>query len=82
MTTKSKTTKAQGVIASAVDAAEELGHAAESLKDSWSHVEQAKKKGARFTHAATRAGKKAAKAVSKSAKATYRGAKRAVTRRK
>ncbi|MES2202843.1 MAG: hypothetical protein V4474_00730 [Patescibacteria group bacterium] len=57
------TTKRAGIIESAVNAVEELGEAATSFKDSWSHVEKAGTKAKPATRAAKRAGKATVKAA-------------------
>lgn len=58
----------------AVEAAVELGHAAESLKDSMSHVGEARKKGRAIT-------KKVGRAVSKAKKKVIGAAKRVIKKR-
>lgn len=53
------------VVESAVDAVEELGEAATAFKESWDHVQKARRKASPATRAATRAGKRAVKAAKK-----------------
>jgi hypothetical protein len=69
-------------VESAIDATEELGRAASSFRESWSHVQKAKEKGRPATHAAARAGRAVARGGKKAWGATKRTAKRVTGRRK
>jgi hypothetical protein len=71
-------TKLHGILGAAIDAAEELGHAAEDIKSSWDHVQKARSKGERAMRPARKAGKK----VLRAAKSAVRKTKRAVTGKK
>lgn len=70
------------VVESATDAAEELGTAAHAFRESWDHVQAARRKG----RPATRAVGKAAKAVTRTGKKAVRtvtgAAKRTVKKRR
>lgn len=64
------------VVESAADAAEELGAAATSFKESWNHVKKAQSK----ARPATRAAGKIGKSVIRATKSTARKATRLVKR--
>lgn len=69
MATKTKARKGaiERVVASAADAAEELGAAATSFKESWRHVQKARSKARPATRAATRVGKAAVRTAKRTA---------------
>jgi hypothetical protein len=56
------------IVASAINAAEELGRAAGSLKESWEHIAQARAKGTRASSALRGGVKRVTKGVAHTAK--------------
>jgi prefoldin subunit 5 len=60
--------KPQGLVGAAVAATVELGHAAESLQESFDHVSKARQKARPVTTKVARTAKKAKKAVASTAK--------------
>ncbi|MBV9349813.1 MAG: hypothetical protein JO026_03610, partial [Patescibacteria group bacterium] len=52
---KNQTRKKPGVVSEAIEAAVEIGHAAESLKESFEHVKKARSRGGKIVKKAKRA---------------------------
>jgi hypothetical protein len=77
MATQHKKGAIEKVVGSAVDAAEELGAAATSLKESWEHVQKARAKARPATAAATSAGKRMVKATKRTAHKAVKAVKKA-----
>jgi len=67
-TSRAQSRKPKGLIGAAVGAAVELGHAAESLQESFDHVSKARREGRPVTTKIARTAKKAKKAVVNTAK--------------
>jgi hypothetical protein len=68
----SSKSKSSGFVDSAVEATIELGHAAESLKDSFDHVGKAREKGRAVTSKVARTAKSATRAVTNTTKKVFK----------